>query len=49
VSLVSATESLDMTSPAGKDMVSTRDPKQWKGTNLLGFALMEVRDILSSL
>lgn len=24
-----------------------RDPKQWKGTNLLGFALMEVRDILS--
>jgi len=25
-----------------------RDPKQWKGTNLLGFALMEVRDILSS-
>lgn len=23
-----------------------RDPKQWKGTNLLGFALMEVRDNL---
>jgi ribA/ribD-fused uncharacterized protein len=25
-----------------------RDPKQWKGTNLLGFALMEVRDMLSA-
>ena len=23
-----------------------RDPKLWKGTNLLGFALMEVRDLL---
>jgi ribA/ribD-fused uncharacterized protein len=24
-----------------------RDPRLWKGTNLLGFALMEVRDLLS--
>lgn len=24
-----------------------RDPRLWKGSNLLGFALMEVRDILS--
>lgn len=23
-----------------------QDPKQWRGTNLLGFALMEVRDVL---
>ena len=25
------------------------DPRQWKGSNLLGFALMEVRDLLSKI
>jgi ribA/ribD-fused uncharacterized protein len=29
-----------------KDHAATRNPFQWKGTNLQGFALMEVRDII---
>ncbi len=28
------------------DNPNTENPEQWKGTNLLGFALMEVRDLL---
>jgi len=27
---------------------AAKDPFQWRGTNLLGFALMEVRDILKN-
>lgn len=30
----------------GKNNPLARDPAQWRGRNLLGFALMEVRDIL---
>ena len=29
-----------------KDHKSILDPTEWRGQNLLGFALMEVRDIL---
>ena len=28
------------------DAVKYNDPKEWRGTNLLGYALMEVRDWL---
>lgn len=31
----------------GKNHVSVEDPKQWRGLNLLGFALMEVRHRLN--
>ena len=28
------------------DAINSKDPHNWKGENLLGFALMEVRDLL---
>ncbi|XZF12900.1 NADAR family protein [Chitinophagaceae bacterium MMS25-I14] len=32
----------------GKDNPDAANPELWKGTNLLGFALMEVRDLLNN-
>ena len=33
----------------GENDEKIKDPKNWKGENLLGFALMEVRDILNQI